>query len=165
MVVSGNGYGSFGTNCLCMLQIHLLSGKRLGGVAMKKLFDNKKAKHFSPAKFIWPVFRFILLLGLCYVIISPFLQKISAMFMSPSDLQNPTVWMIPLDPTFDNVVRVLKYGDYIPAFINSLLISLICATLQTFICCMVGYGFAKFKFKGKTLFFLLAVFTIIIPPF
>ena len=131
---------------------------------MENKIKNKKIRRFSPEKWIWPIFRFILLLGLCYVIISPFLQKISAMFMGPTDLQNPTVWMIPINPTFDNIVRVLKYGDYIPAFINSLLISLICATLQTFICCMVGYGFAKFKFKGKTLFFLLAVFTIIIPP-
>lgn len=131
---------------------------------MKKELKIKKDRRFSLSSIIWPIFRFILLLGLCYVIISPFLQKISAMFMSVSDLQNPTVWMIPINPTFDNIVRVIKYGDYIPAFLNSLLISSICAVLQTFICCMVGYGFAKFKFKGKTFFFLLAVLTIIIPP-
>ncbi len=131
---------------------------------MKNILKFKKDRQFSLSAVIWPLFRFILLLGLCYVIISPFLQKISAMFMSPSDLQNPTVWMIPINPTFDNIVRVVKYGDYVPAFLNSLLISGICAVLQTFICCMVGYGFAKFKFKGKTFFFLLAVLTIVIPP-
>lgn len=131
---------------------------------MKKELKLKRDRHFSLSSLVWPIFRFILLLGLCYVIISPFLQKISAMFMSPSDLQNPTVWMIPINPTFDNVLRVIKYGDYVPAFLNSLLISSICAVLQTFVCCMVGYGFAKFKFKGKTLFFLLSVLTIIIPP-
>ncbi len=131
---------------------------------MKKEFKLIKNRHFSPSRMVWPIFRFILLLGLCYVIISPFLQKISAMFMSVEDLQNPTVWMVPTNPTFDNVLRVIQYGEYIPAFFNSLLISLICAVSQTFICCMVGYGFAKFKFKGQTFFFLLAVLTIIIPP-
>ncbi len=131
---------------------------------MKNVLKIKKDKRFSISSILWPIFRFILLLGLCYVIISPFLQKLSATFMSPQDLQNPTVWMIPINPTFDNIIRVIKYGDYIPAFINSLLISLICAVLQTFVCCMVGYGFAKFKFKGRTFFFLLAVLTIIIPP-
>lgn len=125
---------------------------------------NKNSRHFSLTKTIWPIFRFILLLGLSYVIILPFLQKISAMFMSPSDLQNPTVWMVPINPTLDNVIRVIKYGGYIPAFLNSLLISTVCAILQTFICCMVGYGFAKFKFKGKNIFFLLSILTIIIPP-
>ncbi len=131
---------------------------------MNKKINLLKRRHISLASLLWTVFRFILLLGLCYVIISPFLQKISAMFMSPSDLQNPTVWMIPQNPTFDNVIRVIKYGDYVPAAINSLLISTLCAFLQTFTCCMVGYGFAKFKFKGRNFFFLLSVLTIIIPP-
>lgn len=131
---------------------------------MKKIAEIFKDRRFSPTSIIWPIFRFVLLLGLCYVIISPFLQKISAMFMSPSDLQNPTVWMIPISPTFDNILRVIKYGDYVPAAINSLLISTLCAVLQTFMCCMVGYGFAKFKFRGRNLFFILSVLTIIIPP-
>ena len=113
---------------------------------------------------MWAIFRFILLLGLSYAIISPFLKKIAMMFMSPADLRNPTVWMVPQEPTFDNIRRVIQYGDYIPAFINSLVISLICAILQTLICCMVGYGFAKFKFKGNTILFILAIFTIVIPP-
>lgn len=131
---------------------------------MKKVSKSKLAAKFSASNIIWVIFRFILLLGLSYVIISPFLQKISAMFMSLSDLQNPTVWMVPIDPTFDNIMRVIEYGEYVPAFFNSALISTICAVLQTFTCCMVGYGFAKFKFKGRTFFFLMAVLTIVIPP-
>lgn len=116
------------------------------------------------SRFVWSVFRFILLLGLSYVIISPFLQKIAMMFMSVSDLQNPTVWMIPQNPTLDNIRRVIQYGDYVPAFFNSLIISLLCSVLQTFTCCMAGYGFAKFKFKGNNFFFMMAVLTIVIPP-
>lgn len=124
----------------------------------------RKRSKFSVSGIVWPIFRFVLLLGLSYVILLPFLQKLSAMFMSESDLQNPTVWMIPQEPTLDNVLRVLKYGNYWPAFFNSLLISTLCAFLQTFVCCMVGYGFAKFKFRGRGFFFLMAVLTIVIPP-
>ncbi len=113
---------------------------------------------------VWPIFRFILLLGLSYVIISPFLQKISMMFMSPSDLRNPTVWMIPQSPTLDNIIRVFRYGGYGETFINSLIISTLCAVLQTFVCCMVGYGFAKFKFKGSGILFAAVILTIVIPP-
>lgn len=131
---------------------------------MKKNNESYLRKKVFNSNTLWVVFRFILLLGLSYVIISPFLKKIAMMFMSPADLRNPTVWMVPQEPTFDNIRRVIQYGDYIPAFFNSLIISLLCATLQTFTCCMAGYGFAKFKFKGNTLFFILAVFTIVIPP-
>lgn len=123
-----------------------------------------KKPQLAPKKWIWPGFRFVLLLGLSYVILFPFLQKISMMFMSPADLQNPTVWMVPQAPTLDNIRRVIQYGGYVPAFFNSLLISTICAVLQTFVCCLVGYGFAKFKFRGRSFFFLMAVLTIVIPP-
>lgn len=124
----------------------------------------RKRLQFAPKKWAWPIFRFILLLGLSYVILFPFLQKLSMMFMSPTDLQNPTVWMVPQAPTLDNIRRVLEYGGYVPAFFNSMLISSICALLQTFTCCLAGYGFAKFKFRGRTFFFLMAVLTIVIPP-
>lgn len=112
----------------------------------------------------WPVFRLLLLLGLSFVILYPFLTKISTMFMSLDDLKNPTVWIIPQSPTLDNILRVFKYGDYFRAFGNTLLVSLTCAVLQTLSCTMVGYGFAKFKFRGRGIFFALAVLTIIIPP-
>lgn len=116
------------------------------------------------ANILWPVFRFVLLLGLSYIIISPFLKKISMMFMSQADLQNPTVWMIPQSPTLNNIKLVLEYGEYGEAFINSLIISTICAVLQTFVCCMVGYGFAKFKFRGSKILFAAVILTIVIPP-
>ena len=34
---------------------------------------------------------------------------------------------------------------------------------QTFICCLIGYGLSKFKFKGSKLIFALVVFTMIVP--
>ena len=126
--------------------------------------QNTKINKTAVSEFIWALFRFVLLVGLSYVIILPFLQKGATMFMSETDLQNPTVWMVPQNPTFDNIIRVIRYGDYVSAFFNSLLISMICAVSQTFICTMVGYGFAKFKFKGNTIFFLLSVLTIVVPP-
>lgn len=112
----------------------------------------------------WPLFRLILLLGLSFVILYPFLIKISAMFMSVEDLKNPTVWLIPQSPTLDNIGRVFRYGEYTRALVNTALISLCCAVLQTLSCTMVGYGLAKFKFRGRGLLFALAVLTIIIPP-
>ncbi len=129
----------------------------------EKTVSNRKRRFFS-SEILWAIFRFVLLVGLSYVILSPFLKKISMMFMSPADLRNPTVWMVPQEPTLDNIRRVIRYGGYLPAFLHSLIISTLCAVLQTFTCCMAGYGLAKFKFKGNTFLFIMAVFTIVIPP-
>jgi multiple sugar transport system permease protein len=42
-------------------------------------------------------------------------------------------------------------------------LSLSCAVLQMFICCLIGYGFAKFKFRGRNLLFMLVMLTMIVP--
>ncbi|HZK34160.1 MAG TPA: carbohydrate ABC transporter permease [Bacillota bacterium] len=125
---------------------------------------NRSSLLNSSRQLLWPLLRFILLTGLSFMILYPFIAKISAMFMSLDDLMNPTVWIVPQKPTLDNIKRVLAFGDYWIATGNTAMISMICAVLQTFICTMVGYGFAKFKFRGRGLFFALVVLTIIIPP-
>jgi len=43
------------------------------------------------------------------------------------------------------------------------LISIATAILQTFTCCVIAYGLAKFKFKGNGLIFLLVVLTMLVP--
>jgi multiple sugar transport system permease protein len=37
------------------------------------------------------------------------------------------------------------------------------AVLQTFVCCFIAYGLAKYKFKGNGVIFLLVIVTMIIP--
>ena len=49
------------------------------------------------------------------------------------------------------------------SFFNTLLISLLCGLLQTFVCCLIGYGLAKFRFKGNKLVMLLVILTMIVP--
>ena len=47
--------------------------------------------------------------------------------------------------------------------LNTALLSLICALIQTLIACLIGYGLAKFKFKGNKLLMMLVVLSMIIP--
>ena len=46
---------------------------------------------------------------------------------------------------------------------NTFLLSTLCATLQTLTCCIIAYGFAKFKFKGSKVLFYLVIFTMVVP--
>ena len=77
--------------------------------------------------------------------------------MSRSDLINPTVWFIPNHPTIWNIQTVIKYGDYFEALRNTTVICILCSLLQTFSCILIGYGLARFKFRGRNIFFALAV--------
>ncbi len=118
---------------------------------------------FFVQKVIWFIFRFILLLGVSYVILFPFFAKISGSFMSPEDFVDVTVRLIPKYPTLDIYKAIFIEQNYIKAFTNTAMLSLTCAIIQTFICCLIGYGFAKFKFKGNKFLFLAVVLTMVIP--
>jgi len=112
---------------------------------------------------VWWFFRFIILLGLAYVVLMPFFSKITGSFMSPEDFIDVTVKYIPKYPTLDTYKAIIAEAKYGEAFINTIALSLFCGVTQTFICSLIGYGFAKFKFKGSMLLFLLVVLTMVIP--
>lgn len=112
---------------------------------------------------VWALFRFLLLLGISYVIIQPFFAKIASSFMSPNDFVDVTVKLIPRYPSLDTYKAIITDLKYFEALFNTLTLSLACALIQTFICCFIGYGFAKFKFKGNKILFFLIIFTMVVP--
>ena len=112
---------------------------------------------------VYYIFRLILLIGISYIILFPFLSKIMASFMSPQDFVDVTVKMIPRHPTLNNYWQIIVENNYLGALLNTSLLSLLCALVQTFICCVIGYGLSKFKFKGNNLVFLLVIFTMVVP--
>ena len=130
------------------------------------LIDRLRAKFlnmYTVKRVVWYLFRFLLLLGVSYIILYPFFSKISSSFMSETDFVDVTVRLIPKSPTLQTYEAIITENGYFKAFGNTLVLSLVCAVLQTFICCFIGYGFAKFKFKGSGALFLLVIFTMIVP--
>ena len=130
------------------------------------LKDRLKAKFLNAAFYsnvIWYLFRFVILLGVSYIVLYPFFAKIAASFMSTEDFIDVTVMLIPKYPSFDQYKAVFLENNYIGAFFNTLTLSLISAIFQTFVSCLVGYGLAKFKFKGNSLIMGAVILTMVIP--
>lgn len=130
------------------------------------LLERIKAKYFTlyfVKKVALYLFRFLLLLGISYIILFPFITKISSSFKSPADFVDATVSLIPRNPTLDTYKAIITENGYFKAMLNTFVLSASCALLQTFVCCLIGYGFAKFKFKGNGLVFALVIFTMIVP--
>lgn len=113
---------------------------------------------------VMSLFCFLFLACLSYIILYPFISKLSSVFMSSADLKDPTVWLIPKSPTLDNLRNVLKYGDFWNSLLNTVIFSLSNALLQTFSATLVAYGLSHFRFKGKKLLIVLIVLTLLIPP-
>ena len=118
---------------------------------------------YTIQKVVWYLFRFLLLLGISYVILFPFYSKVASSFMSTEDFVDVTVRLIPKHPTLETYKAIIVDNKYFEALLNTFILSLVCGLLQTFISCLVGYGFAKFKFKGNNILFLLVIFTMVVP--
>ncbi len=109
------------------------------------------------------IFTYVLLIGISYVILFPFFAKISGSFMSRDDFVDVTVKLIPKYPTLDTYKAIISENGYFTALFNTFTLSVLCGLIQTFICCVIGYGLAKFKFKGNKLIFFLVIFTMVVP--
>lgn len=84
--------------------------------------------------------------------------------MTEEDLFDPVVISIPLHFTMDNYKIAADVMNYKVGFVNSLIISLTTSLLQIAMCTLVGYGFARFKFPLKKLWFAFVMLIIVIPP-
>lgn len=113
---------------------------------------------------VWYVFRFIIMLGISYVILYPFFSRILQSFMTFEDFVDPTVSLIPKHWTGEIYKFITVENHYWTAMRNTFFLSLMCAVIQTFICCMIGYGISKFKFRGRKLLLFLVILTMVIPP-
>ena len=109
------------------------------------------------------VVRFILMLGVSFVILYPFIARIANSFMTKADVLDATVSLVPKTPTLEIYKAIIVENHYFEGFLNTLLLSLMCAVIQMMVSCLVGYGLAKFKFKGNTAIMIAVIVTMAIP--
>lgn len=130
--------------------------RKSGGYLMRKVL-RRKAYRFI---------RFVLLFGLCFMIIRPMLDKLSVSFMEEQDLYDSTVVTLPRHLTTENYRLVFSdvLLDYSHTFWNTLIVSVTVSLVQIAACTLVGYGFARFQFPGKKIWFAAVILTVIIPP-
>lgn len=113
---------------------------------------------------VWPIFRFLILFGLCFIILYPLIFMFSTAFRPNDQMNDPSIIWIPKSLTFDNIVQTWETMKYPIAVKNTLLYNILASLIQVGTCALTGYGFARFNFKGKGIWFMIVVFSIIVPP-
>ena len=142
-------------------------------VTFKQWIDEKKAYFKDPVKrkvatkdtmiFLGSLLRTILLIGLCFVILLPIFQKISAAARDYKDISNPNVIWIPETYSTFSLQFAWELLDYGHTFWNNLLVSSLCTIIQVLSTAIAGYAFARLKFKGQNIIFYLTLFTLVVP--
>ena len=110
------------------------------------------------------IVRGLLIFGLCFMIIQPMLTRFSASLMMEKDLYDSTVVLLPRNVTLENYGHVFYLTSFPVSMLNTLWTSLLVSVLQVAACTLVGYGFARYNFPLKKLWFGCVVAIIIIPP-
>ena len=130
---------------------------------LKERLKAKFLSMFFLKKVVWYIIRLVLLIGISYIVLFPFFTKIAGSFMAPEDFVDVTVRLIPKHFTLDIYKAVWTEQHYLQAFTNTLFLSVSTALIQTFVCCFIAYGLAKFKFKGNKFVFMAVIFSLVIP--
>ncbi len=115
-------------------------------------------------KVVWSIIRLFFMIEMAFVILYPIIYMISMAFRDPADMWDLSIVWIPKHFTMSNFKLVFESLDFDVAFKNTAIISVVCTVLQVIVCAVTGYGFARFKFKGSSLLFLVVIFTVIVPP-
>ncbi|NLL88830.1 MAG: carbohydrate ABC transporter permease [Firmicutes bacterium] len=142
------------------------------GRKLEEMPEVRRKSRFLTSHFygetLWALVRAILVAGICYIIIYPLLIKLSSSMMTENDMYDMLVKWIPRKLNYDSIVQnySLLYGymNYPKALFNSLILAATVALLQMISSALIGYGFARFDFFGKNLFFTLVILTLLVPP-
>lgn len=112
---------------------------------------------------IWSFFRLVLIFGLCFIILYPFIIKILAACMSQADLLDSTVKYVPKNFSTHFWKFAWERLDLANSGMLSLVLALFSAIIQVIVCTMVGYGLARFKFKGRNIAFITVILILLVP--
>src|SRR5262249_54551592 len=69
------------------------------------------------------------------------------------------------DIQWSNYPRALAADkmDFFPALSNTVVITALCVAGQIISCSLVGFGFARFKFRGRSILFMIMLSTMMLP--
>lgn len=143
-----------------------MSKKELKKIRMAAMTKEEKSylRRKSAVEKVWPFFRFIIIFGLSFVILYPLIYMISCTFRERSDMSDPTVMWVPRNYTLQVLKETIKAMDFWNTLKNTLILNIGCSFVQVLSCAVTGYGFARFKFKGKGLLFGVVIMMILVPP-
>ncbi|CAH0117549.1 MULTISPECIES: carbohydrate ABC transporter permease [unclassified Paenibacillus] len=93
----------------------------------------------------------------------PYLWMVLTSFKSNAEILTASNHLLPQEPTLSGYRKVLGEVPFFRWFLNSLSTSAIVTIGAVFTSALAGYIFAKFRFRGKRLLFVIILATMMVP--
>ncbi len=135
-------------------------------MAKKEKVQYKAKFHFSKKWLKAVVLRvgiYLVLFDLAFVFLYPFITMIIDALKSEEDLINSTVTWIPTSFYWQNFQTAFKQLDYVAFFKNSAIVTVFATLGHVISCSFIGYGFARYRFRGKGILFGGVILSMLVP--
>lgn len=97
------------------------------------------------------------------ITILPFFWMITTAFKTQGEsVQMPPVWL-PSHWKFNNFMDILSKPTFVQAYLNTIFTTVITVVGQVLLCAMAAYSFARIKFPGRDILFLLVLGVLMVP--
>lgn len=106
---------------------------------------------------------YIALILICVVTLLPLAWMLSASLKLDKDVFKIPIEWIPSHPAWSNYSRIWKEVPMLTFTYNTFKITIIVTIIQVITSSFAAYGFAKCKFKGRNVLFMIYVATIAVP--
>ena len=106
---------------------------------------------------------FILLLLAAMVTLFPLFWMLSTALKPSEDLFAKVPILFPANPQWSNFADIFSMAPFARYFLNSGIVASASVLLTVFINLLAGYTFAKYRFRGRKVLFLIVLSTLMIP--
>lgn len=106
---------------------------------------------------------FIFFAVLALVALTPFAWMISTAFKPASEVIAFPPKFIPENPTVANIIKVFQTAPFHRFFLNSIIVSIAATLSALFLGSIAGYAFAKLRFPGRNILFVVVLATMMVP--
>ncbi|MBE5948261.1 MAG: carbohydrate ABC transporter permease [Lachnospiraceae bacterium] len=104
-----------------------------------------------------------LLICIGFIYLYPLLYMFSTSFMNRDDLLDSSIKWLPNTLHIQNYFVAARSMDFWTSLFKGFTIAILPTICNVIICMFIGYGFANFNFKGKTIFMGILIFSYILP--
>lgn len=134
---------------------------RLDG--MRRPAGHRRPARKRPAAVALRVLGYVVLLACVLGVLLPFFWMVSSSLKSANEVFSAPIHWLPSTVVWDNYLQIWQHSDIVTWIRNTLILSFAVTFLQVLTGSFAAYGFAKVRFPGRDVIFLLYVATIAVP--
>jgi multiple sugar transport system permease protein len=103
-----------------------------------------------------------MLVGLLFVL--PFVWMVATSVKPPADLYSLTPSFVPSYFRWSNYSDILEFIPFARFYLNTIIVTAVRVVAQIFLCSLAAFAFARLRFPGRNLIFILFLTALMVPP-